>query len=62
MSDQARPNDNRPLRVQLELHLNSDPVSGCLRSDWGRDEWFEGWLGFVEALRRMSEAHPNERS
>jgi hypothetical protein len=62
MSDQARTDDDRTLRAQLELRLDSKPITGRLRSERGADEEFVGWLGFVEALRRLSEARPHERS
>ncbi len=50
------------LRVQLELHLDREPVSGTLRPERGADEAFVGWLGFVDALKRLQEANPNEGS
>jgi hypothetical protein len=62
MHDRARNHPERPLNVQLELHLDRVPVSGWLRTQQGRDEEFVGWLGFVEALRRLSEAQTDERS
>jgi hypothetical protein len=62
MDDQARPTEDRSLRVQLDLHLGSDPISGSLRSEHVPAEQFVGWLGFVEALRRVAEAQSQERS
>jgi hypothetical protein len=62
MKNQARQHDDRPLSVHLEVSLGRRPVTGLLRADKGDVEEFVGWLGFVEALRRMSEARPNERS
>ena len=56
MDGQARDHDDAPLRVQLDLHLEREPISGRLRGERGADEAFVGWLGFVEALRRLSEA------
>jgi hypothetical protein len=47
--------EDRVLRVQLELDLDSQPVTGLLRSDRGADEAFVGWLGFVDALKRLHE-------
>jgi hypothetical protein len=61
MEDQARQPD-RPLSVRLDLRLDLRPVTGRLRNDQGVVEQFVGWLGFVEALRRLSEAQSNERS
>ena len=34
-------------------HLDRQPISGRLRSERGADERFVGWLGFVEALKRV---------
>jgi hypothetical protein len=53
MDDEPRADADRALQVQLELHLDHQPVSGRLRTEWGADERFVGWLGFVEALRRL---------
>jgi hypothetical protein len=50
-----RTGEERVLRVQLELHLDSQPVTGLLRSERGADEAFVGWLGFVDALKRLHE-------
>jgi hypothetical protein len=61
MEDQAR-HDDRPLSLRLDLRLDQRPVTGRLRTDQGAVEQFVGWLGFVEALRRLSEAQSNERS
>jgi hypothetical protein len=54
--------DDRPaseeanvLRLQLELRLDCEPISGRLRTGWGAEEPFVGWLGFVEALRRLQQ-------
>jgi hypothetical protein len=41
------------LRLQLELHLDREPISGRLRTRSGAEERFVGWLGFVDALRRL---------
>jgi hypothetical protein len=50
-----------PLTLQLELQLAREPISGRLCGERGDDEEFVGWLGFVEALRRLSEAHTERR-
>jgi hypothetical protein len=54
--------DDRPaseeanvLRLQLELRLDCEPISGRLRTGWGAEEPFVGWLGFVDALRRLQQ-------
>ena len=48
------------LRVQLELHLDRQPVSGRLRTEAGAVEAFVGWLGFVDALKRLQD-DPSDR-
>lgn len=45
----------RRLRVQLELDLDHEPISGCLRSAQGTEERFVGWLGFVDALKKLQD-------
>jgi hypothetical protein len=45
--------DDRALAVRLELHLDRDPICGRLRTDRGAEERFVGWLGFVDALKRV---------
>ena len=55
MDDETSADQNYPLRVQLDLDLDRQPISGRLRTQWGADERFEGWLGFVDALRRLQE-------
>jgi hypothetical protein len=54
--------DDRPvsaeanvLRLQLDLHLDREPISGRLRNRQGAEEPFVGWLGFVDALRRLQQ-------
>jgi hypothetical protein len=58
MDEQADTDKDRTLRVQLELNLDRQPISGRLHTERGEDERFEGWLGFVEALERL---HPNRK-
>jgi hypothetical protein len=55
MDGNDRSGEDRVLRVQLELDLDSQPVTGLLRSEGGADEAFVGWLGFVDALKRLHE-------
>jgi hypothetical protein len=55
MDDQAGADEEVVLRVQLELHLNRQPISGRLRSGRGAEERFVGWLGFIDALKRLQE-------
>jgi hypothetical protein len=61
MQDQPPTNDDRSLSVQLDLRLDCEPISGRVRCE-RRSEQFVGWLGFVEALRRLTEAQSQERS
>ena len=41
--------------MQLEMNLDRQPISGCLRPKRGAEEQFVGWLGFVDALKRLNE-------
>jgi hypothetical protein len=54
--DDARDEDDAALRVQLEVRLDRQPISGRLRTPLGAEEPFVGWLGFVEALKRVQES------
>ena len=38
-----------------KLHLDRQPISGALRPERGAEEPFVGWLGFVDALKRLNE-------
>lgn len=55
MDDQAGPDDADVLRVQLELNLDREPIRGLLRTGRGAEERFVGWLGFIDALKRLQE-------
>jgi len=55
MDDETSADQDYPLRVQLDLDLDRQPISGRLRTQWGADNRFEGWLGFVDALKRLQE-------
>jgi hypothetical protein len=61
MDGHARDHDDPTLRLQLDLQLAREPICGRLRGECGADEEFVGWLGFVEALRRLSEAQRERR-
>jgi len=61
MDDETGADQDHPLRVQLDLDLDRQPVSGRLRTQWGADERFEGWLGFVDALKRLQEQRKESR-
>jgi hypothetical protein len=56
MDDDDRTDEDRALRVQLELHLDRQPITGRLRREPGDEEPFVGWLGFVGALKRLNDA------
>jgi hypothetical protein len=49
----TRADEDRLLRVQLEVDLDREPISGTLRPERGAEEPFVGWLGFVDALKRL---------
>jgi hypothetical protein len=55
VDDQLGAEEANVLRLQLELHLDREPISGRLRTRWGAEERFVGWLGFVDALRRLQQ-------
>jgi hypothetical protein len=55
VNDQPAFEEANVLRLQLELHLDREPISGRLRTRWGAEEQFVGWLGFVDALRRLQQ-------
>ena len=55
MDDGDRTGEDHVLRLQLELHLDDQPISGRVRTEHGADERFAGWLGFVDALKRFRE-------
>jgi hypothetical protein len=58
MDHRAADDPGRTLHVQLDVQLDRQPIGGRLRTAWGGDEHFEGWLGFVEALWRLHEGAP----
>jgi len=53
MDDRPLPDEERTLSLRLEVQLDRQPIGGRLRTDWGAEETFVGWLGFVDALRRL---------
>jgi hypothetical protein len=55
MDDQGGHHDAHVLRLQLELDLDREPISGRLRTKRGGDERFVGWIGFIDALKRLQE-------
>jgi hypothetical protein len=61
MDDPAPVDEDRTLGAHLDLHLDRRPIAGRLRTDRGADEPFVGWLGFVDALKRLHEAESRTR-
>jgi hypothetical protein len=61
MDDFAEAGTGRTLSVQLDVQLDRQPIAGRLRTAWGADESFVGWLGFVEALRRVHDRAPSDQ-
>jgi hypothetical protein len=61
MHDSDRSGEDRALRVELELHLNRQPIDGRLRPERGEEEAFVGWLGFADALKRLHDAANSEQ-
>jgi len=53
MGDQTSIDAEGALRVQLDVDLDGQPVSGRLRTERGAEERFVGWLDFVGALERL---------
>jgi hypothetical protein len=41
------------LSVRLDVYLDRQPVTGRLHAQRGAVEQFVGWLGFVDALKRL---------
>jgi hypothetical protein len=60
VADQPDAVEGHTLRLQLELQLDRQPISGCLRTQAGVEERFEGWLGFADALRRLHDPPATE--
>ena len=63
MLDETHPGEVT-LRLQLEVRLDRDPISGALRTETGVEERFVGWLEFAGALDRLHrrETDADERS
>jgi hypothetical protein len=63
MDHESTADEEDVLSVQLDVLLDRQPVQGRLRALTGAEEPFVGWLGFVDALRRLHElenADPKE--
>jgi hypothetical protein len=56
MDDAATGGTKLELTIQLQLEHGHEPVRGVLRIEDGSEERFVGWLGFVDALKRLCEA------
>jgi hypothetical protein len=54
MDEPAHDDDEVALSVQLDVHLDRQPITGRLRTALGAEERFVGWLGFVEALKTVA--------
>jgi hypothetical protein len=61
MEHEAATDEEDVLSVQLDVHLDRQPVQGRLRTLTGVEEPFVGWLGFVEALGRLHERENPDR-
>jgi hypothetical protein len=55
MDESHRGDKDRVLSVRLEVRLDCQPISGRIYPERGAAEEFVGWLGFVDALRRLHE-------
>jgi hypothetical protein len=55
VDDRPAPEEANVLHLELELRLDREPISGRLRTRRGGEEPFVGWLGFVDALRRLQQ-------
>jgi hypothetical protein len=55
MNDAGDAYRGRTLSALLDLHADRQPITGRLRTEWGGDERFVGWLGFIDALKKLSE-------
>jgi hypothetical protein len=62
MDDETGAGPDRPLRVQLELYLDRRPIHGRLRTERRTVERFVGWLGFVDALKRVHETRASDEA
>jgi hypothetical protein len=55
MHEQVGSDEDRVVSVRLDVWLDRQPISGRLRTERGADEQFVGWLGFLDALKRLHE-------
>jgi hypothetical protein len=62
MDQQIRTDEDRVLRLRLDVCLDRQPISGRLRTERGLDEKFVGWLGFVDALKRLHQLEDQSAS
>ena len=55
--------DDATLRVQLDVRLDRQPITGALRTEDGAEEGFVGWIEFVGVLDRLQQrkTESNER-
>jgi hypothetical protein len=64
VGDISSPHEDDMIRVQLDVHLDRQPVQGLLRTEAGSETGFVGWLDFVGALARLCDVEnpPNART
>jgi hypothetical protein len=62
MEEQIRTDEDRGLSVTLDVCLDRQPICGRLRTERGTDEQFVGWLGFVDALKRLHQLEDQSAS
>jgi hypothetical protein len=55
IDEQIGSDEDRVVSVRLDVCLDRQPITGRLRTERGADEQFVGWLGFVDALKRVHE-------
>ena len=55
IDEQTGSDEERVVSVRLDVCLDRQPITGRLRTERGADEQFVGWLGFVDALKRLHE-------
>jgi hypothetical protein len=61
MDEAERSHEDRVLSVRLDVYLDRQPISGRLRGQRGVEEQFVGWLGFVDALKRLHDLEGRRR-
>jgi len=62
IDEQVRTDEDRVLSVRLDVCLDRQPISGRLRTERGAGEQFVGWLGFIDALKRLHQLEDQSAS